>query len=218
MMLVNRLQEHLETLYEVHSGYKVADFLIDDPSLAQYLDNTPTARDIPEKLLIRQDGDCVDLALYLDPELLRRLNADDPTQSLHSENLHDFWTALEGISHFLYFTWHARNDRTITLLEMELQAEVDKYIMAVFMFGTQMNDLILKALYRYLFEEIHFDHRLNKAEYNRYHRANYFAARFCSFLEKKFMRPNFRRSGLINMLRRFYRLSQYRKIKTIRSL
>ena len=97
-MLLNRLQRHLENIYEVQSGYRVADFLIDDPALARRLDSTPNARDIPEKLLIRQDGESLDLALYLDPDLLRRLDDNDPTESLHGENLHDFWMALEGIS------------------------------------------------------------------------------------------------------------------------
>ena len=216
-MLLNRLQGHLESIYEVQSGYRVADFLIDDPGLARRLDNTPNARDIPEKLLIRQDGDTVDLALYLDPELLQRLDADDPTESLHGENLHDFWMALEGISHFLYLTWNAGHERSVTLLEMELQAEVDKFILAAFLFGRQMRGLVPRALYRHLFEYARFDERLNDAERYRYRSANYFAGRFCSYIEKEFMQPG-ARSGLVNTLRRFYRLTQQRKIKAIRHL
>jgi len=216
-MLLNRLQGHLESIYEVQSGYRVADFLIDDPGLARRLDTTPNARDIPEKLLIRQDGNSVDLALYLDPELLQRLDANDPTESLHGENLHDFWTALEGISHFLYLTWNALHERSVTLLEMELQAEVDKYILAALLFGRQMRGLVPKALYRHLFEYARFDERLNEAERHRYRSANYFAGRFCAYIEKEFLRPGARR-GLVNTLRRFYRLNQHRKIETIRHM
>jgi len=163
-MLVNRLQRHLENIYEVQSGYRVADFLIDDPGLARRLDSAPNAREIPEKLLIQQDGESLNLALYLDPQLLQRLNANDPTESLHGENLHDFWMALEGISHFLYLTWNARHERSVTLLEMELQAEVDKYILAAFLFGRQMRGLVPRALYRQLFEYARFDERLDAAE------------------------------------------------------
>ncbi len=216
-MLLNRLQRHLENIYEVHSGYRVADFLIDDPALARRLDNTPNARDIPEKLLIRQDGESLDLALYLAPDLLRRLDDNDPTESLHGENLHDFWMALEGISHFLYLTWNAGHERSVTLLEMELQAEVDKYILAAFLFGRQLRGLVPKALYRQLFEAARFDERLDAAERHRYRSANYFASRFCSYIEKEFLKPG-ARSGLVNTLRRFYRLTQQRKIKAIRHL
>jgi hypothetical protein len=216
-MLLNRLQRHLETIYEVQSGYRVADFLIDDPGLARCLDSTPNARDIPEKLLIQQDGESVNLALYLDPALLQRLDANDPTESLHGENLDDFWMALEGISHFLYLTWNARHERSVTLLEMELQAEVDKYILAAFLFGRQLRGLVPKALYRHLFEHARFDERLDAAERHRYRSANYFASRFCWYLEKEFLQPG-ARSGLVNTLRRFYRLTQQRKIKAIRHL
>lgn len=216
-MLLNRLQRHLENIYEVDSGYRVADFLIDDPGLARRLDTTANAREIPEKLLIRQDGESLDLALYLDPELLRRLDANDPTESLHGDNLHDFWMALEGISHFLYLTWNARHARSVTLLEMELQAEVDKYILAAFLFGRQLRGLVPKTLHRHLFETAQFDEHLNAAERHRYRSANYFASRFCSYIEKEFLQPG-ARGGLVNTLRRFYRLTQPRKIKAIRYL
>ncbi|MEJ2395381.1 MAG: hypothetical protein P8Z77_11525 [Candidatus Thiodiazotropha sp.] len=216
-MLLNRLQGHLERIYEVQSGYRVTDFLIDDPSLARQLDNAPQARHIPEKLLIRQDGDTIDLALYLDPDLLQRLFANDPTRSLHGENLHDFWTALEGISHFLYLTWNAHYERSVTLLEMEMQAEVDKYILAAFLFGSQMDGRVPNALYRDLFKYVHFDERLSNTELHRYRNANYFAGRFCSHIEREYLRPG-ARQGLVNALRRFYRLGQHRKIETIRQL
>lgn len=216
-MLLNRLQRHLENIYEVRSGYRVADFLIDDPGLARRLDTTPDAREIPEKLLIQQEGEALNLALYLDPDLLRRLDANDPTESLHGDNLDDFWLALEGISHFLYLTWNAGYERSVSLLEMELQGEVDKYILAAFLFGRQLRGLVPKALYRQLFEHACFDANLSSAERHRYRSANYFASRFCSHIEKEFLRPG-ARSGLVNTLRRFYRLTQQRKIKAIQHL
>ena len=40
-----------------------------------------------------------------------------------------FCLALEGVSHFLYLIWNASFDRSVTLLEMELQAEIDKFVM-----------------------------------------------------------------------------------------
>lgn len=216
-MLLNRLQRHLENLYEVQSGYRVADFVIDDPRLARRLDTTANARDVPEKLLIQEEGDSLNLALYLDPDLLQRLDADDPTQSLHGKNLHDFWMALEGISHFLYLTWNAGHERSVSLLEMELQAEVDKYILAAFLFGRQTRGAVPKTLYRHLFHNASFDHRLDATERHRYRSANYFAGQFCSYIEKEFLQPG-ARSGLVNTLRRFYRLNHQRKIKAIRHL
>ena len=217
-MLLNRLQRHLETIYEVRSDYQVADFLINDPALARDLDVSETARDLPEKLLIRKQGEeTVNIALYLDPDLLRRLEANDPTHALHGENLHDFWVALEGISHFLYFTWNAGYERRVSLLELELQGEVDKYILAAFLFYSQQRGVVPASLHRHLFHNVDYDSRLNAAELQRYRSANYFAARFCYFVEKLFLR-NRSHAGMINTLRRFYRLTQHHKITAIEHL
>ena len=218
-MLLNRLQRHLENIYEVHSDYQVADFLICDPAAARELDVSGFARELPEKLLIhRQEGeDAVRLGLYLDPQLLQRLEANDPTQALHGQNLHDFWLALEGISHFLYFTWNAGYERRVSLLELELQGEVDKYILAAFLFYSQQQGEVPARLHEHLFESMDYDTRLNAAELLRYRRANYFAARFCYSLEKLFLRSR-AHSAMFNTLRRFYRLTQQHKINAIERL
>jgi hypothetical protein len=218
-MLLNRLQWHLENIYEVRSNYRVADFLISDPALVRELDVSETARELPEKLLIRrrQDDEDVKLGLYLDPDLLRRLEANDPTQALQGQNLHDFWLAVEGISHFLYFTWNAGYERRVSLLEMELQGEVDKYILAAFLFYSQQRGAVPASLHQHLFHDMAYDARLNAAELQRYRRANYFAALFCYSLEKLFLRSR-AHAPMLNTLRRFYRLTQHHKISAIERL
>ena len=47
---------------------------------------------------------------------------------LDGENLADFWSALEGVSHFTYYAWNAARDKSVSLFELELQAEVDKFV------------------------------------------------------------------------------------------
>jgi len=47
------------------------------------------------------------MSLYLDPALLQRLAREDPLTRLHAGNVADCWTALEGVSHFLYLAWNA---------------------------------------------------------------------------------------------------------------
>ena len=59
--------------------------------------------------------------------VLRRLEATDPFERVTDDNLQDCCTALEGVSHFHYFVWSADRRRHVSLLELELQAEVDKY-------------------------------------------------------------------------------------------
>lgn len=217
-MLFERLQVYLETIYEVKTEHRVDDFIIRDPQLASLLGNGANARDIPEKLLIHQDGEDIDLALYLDPESIERLEVDDPTCVLHDENLNDFWTALEGISHFLYLVWNATYERNVSMLELELQAEVDKFIVAAFLIRRQYNGLIPPELHYHLFTNARFDSRLTPDELERYRDANYFAGKFCSYLQERFFMQNRALKELMNELRRFYRLPQRNKIHAIKCL
>ena len=68
------------------------------------------------------------MSLYVEPGVLERLAQSDPLEKLDADNLEDFWTAFEGVSHFTYYAWNAQLEKPVTLLEMELQAEVDKYV------------------------------------------------------------------------------------------
>ena len=125
-MVLGNLQAWLTDFYALEIAYDVHDFLITDRKLAQALDCG--GRENQEKLLIAEhDGEAA-VSLYLEQELIDRLDVNDPTARLDERNLADFWTALEGLSHFTYFVHRASHDRAVTLLEMELQAEIDKFI------------------------------------------------------------------------------------------
>ncbi len=174
------------------------------------------SREVDEKLLVVQDGEEVEIALYLDPNLVERLREDDPTRRLHHGNIADFCTALEGVSHFLYLTWNAGYQRGVSLLELEMQAEVDKYVSTAMLFGDQRKGRIPEELYRWLFEDPVFDGSLDEESLNRYRNASYYASKFCSRIEAHFFRER-RHGSLMNELRRFYRLTQRDKIRRIES-
>ena len=215
--LLNNLQSQLESIYALESQHRVNDFLIQDARLVSYLDNSVNAREIPEKLLIRQDGDNVDLALYLDAGLVRRLEQNDPTRLLHDDNIHDFWIALEGISHFLYVIYNVEYERGVSLFELELQAEVDKYILAALLVGRQRDGNVPASLHYHLFSNARYDTRLNEEELRRYRNANELAGRFCAYLETS-LNQKVAPSNLFNSLRRFYRLGHQHKVRAITSL
>ena len=111
-MLLTRLQGLISGIYDVSIAHDVYDFLVTDrgrlPSAA------PTG-DADEELFVSHSADAsggeVGVSLYLDPALLERLALADPMVSLHEGNVADYWTALEGVSHFLYLAWNAGHDR-----------------------------------------------------------------------------------------------------------
>jgi hypothetical protein len=216
-MKLNILQQMLEGLYQVSIDYSVEDFVITDPELARRLDASANARESREKLLVAQQGNELHLSLYLDSGVLDRLADDCPFDELHNENLEDFLLALEGVSHFLYVSWNAGFDRGVTLLELEMQAEVDKYVLANSLFTQQRRDVHPKQVWRCLFDSPSFDEALEREELERYVDASRYAGRFCSQLETQYLRRN-RSSEMVSELRRFYRMTQAGKISHINAV
>lgn len=213
-MELNRIQKQLERIYEVDVSHNVADFLVTDAQILKALGDE--SRDLDEKLLVLQDGDEVELALYLKAEIVEHLQEDNPVKRLHEGNISDFCTALEGVSHFLYLTWNAQHDRGVPLMELEMQAEVDKYVSMATLFGTQGDGRIPGDLYKWLFDDPSFDDSLNESELDRYRSASHYAGMYCSRIETEYFRQ--RRGGsLMSELRRFYRLTRGDKIRRIQS-
>jgi len=211
-MLLGQLQSLLSDLYALEMSYDVNDFLITDERVADALD--AEGRCIEEKLLISEhDEETAGVSLYLKAELLERLQRNDPSHRLDGENLSDFWTALEGISHFLYYAFNADMDKSVTLLEMELQAEVDKFV-ATSVLLRQQGSGFPPGLHRLLFSQSEFDEQLSPDERVRYEDANRYAGKYCRTL---ISRLSLGRIGndMRAELRRFYRLSQPAKIQHI---
>ena len=216
-MQLQPLQQRLQTIYEIDTAYDVEEFVISDILLAQQLETPSQARQLPEKLLIRQHADGLDISLFLHQDILQNLQQDNPTQALHHGNLADFCTVTEGVSHFVYLIWNAHHDRSVTLFELELQAEVDKYVMAAALLAEQLGGTLPHNLPHVLFDNPLFDHQLSRDEHQRYRLANAYARHYCHNLHRSLLELG--DSVLITReLRRFYRLLHHKKIQRISNL
>lgn len=214
--MLTTLQRQLERIYEVEIPHRVDDFLTTDPEFLKVVqgDDDSVQSKVEERLLVVQDGDSVDVALYLDNEIINRLADDDPTSNLHDGNLADYCTVMEGVSHFLYLLWNAHHERGVSLMELEMQAEIDKYVSMAFLFSQQGSGRIPPRLYQWLFEKPTFDASLNRASLERYRDANYYASRYCARLEKRYLGKD-GRAGIFKDLRRLYRLTNHAKISCV---
>ncbi|MEO1574193.1 MAG: hypothetical protein AAFU65_04455 [Pseudomonadota bacterium] len=200
------LQATLETLYDVRSPARVEEYLVDDPGTARALD--PNGRENLEKLLIREAPDTVDLSLYLAPDTLDRLRHDNPFVALNESNLAAFCTVLEGVSHLTYAACNAAANKSITLLELELQAEVDKFAVASLLLRRQVRRPQHRALMYRFFGRARFSQALNRRELERYAHASDAAGRFCA----RVMRPGRSARHRLADLRRFYRMPKLDKL------
>jgi hypothetical protein len=152
------------------------------------------------------------LGLFIDARVLERLTHRDPFDALDHNNLADYLTAAEGVSHFVYVAWSAGFDRPVTLLELELQAEVDKYVLAAWLLRAQCAGRFPRELHRALFERTRIDPAAAQGRTRLYQMASDYAERFCRRVAAGFMgggRGTTRE--LLAELRRFYRWSSARK-------
>jgi hypothetical protein len=212
--LLGQMQSLLAALYDAPIEHDVHDYLITDAGQAAALQESATPPGTDEQLLIAETEDGMELGLYLDAAVLERLDRRCPLSALDETNLGDYCTALEGVSHFHYVTWSAGCDRRVSLLELELQAEVDKYASALSLLLAQREGRFPGELFQRLFEGCRLLPHLTVAERQRYTEAHRCAARFCERLETRFLRRRQARpAALLAELRSFYRLGSHAKLR-----
>jgi hypothetical protein len=213
-MVLRGMQSLLGRLYDVDLDYDVYDYLVTDRREIRGIAPANDRRAPDEELLLAEMTDGAGVALYIDDELLRRLECENPLGSLTESNLADYCTALEGVSHFVYSTWRLQCDAPVSLLELETQAEVDKYAATVFLLADQQGGAYPAYVHGRLFDRVSFDARLEPEQFDRYRTAHRFAAAYCRSLERRFVnRGEARIEALLRELRKFYRLSCTAKLR-----
>ncbi len=208
--MLGRLQRGIEELYRVETGADVGDFMID--GRARDAVSAHGSRRPREQLLVCEADGEMSLALFIDPSALANLAAHDPSRRLGDHNLGDFLLAIEGVSHFIYAVCCARAERPVSQLELELQAEVDKYVTCLLVTSPEMS----RTLRTRLFGDPHYDDDLDRDERDRYTAANDNALRYATYLETEFVARR-RITEMLAELRRFYRLGLAAKLSTIAS-
>jgi hypothetical protein len=211
--LLQQFQAMLAGIYDLPGGEDVAHYLLTDRA---WLPEAQRASSAEEQLLVAEEPGGLALGLYLAPELLERLARRDPCKGLAGDNLADCWTALEGVSHFTYVAFNARHDRPVSLHELELQAEVDKYVCSLWLLAAQRPDSSTAALHELLFRRARIDEACAGERAAMYRRASDWAARYCARLAGQARTAARSLSpGALRELRRFYRLTNSGKQRWI---
>jgi hypothetical protein len=176
----------LERFYALESAPDVVDFV---------RTGEPAGR---ETLVLRQAEDALEIRLLLPP-------LDD------LGSLDRFLQLVEGVSHFVYVAERARTNLPATRLELELQAEVDKFV--VLARGGRIDSEQARTLHARLYERVRYLHPPGSEDGDRYRLANDLAARFVARLLER----SDAAAGVVRTLRRFYRSGQAEKIHLARA-
>lgn len=220
---LRRVQRGLEALYRVDTGVEIGDFVVGAELRDALVDATaetpapsaappPRPRKPREQLLICEADGEVSVALFIDPGVLANLHDHDPARRLGDHNLGDFLLVVEGVSHFIYAIRCAHAERPVSQLELELQAEVDKYVTCLL--ATEPEAEVSAALRHRLFVDAAYEPDLDHDEHARYRAANDNALRYTAWLEQAFVVPR-RIPEMLAELRRFYRMGLAAKLASI---
>jgi hypothetical protein len=188
-----RVQRQIEAFYELEPTPIITPFVRVDPE------------DAREQMLVQESGEDVSVVVLLPRASVEALLSRGMTLGLDA-----YLGAIEGISHFIHLADRARTELPTTLLELELQAEVDKFAILAGEENQNTSDLV--NLHRRLYENVRFLHASASERGQRYRLANELAARLWSQLIRKGPTAAHR-----SMLKRFYRASQAEKISMVRA-
>jgi hypothetical protein len=162
-----------------------------------------------ERLWVRQTGAELEVALELPPRALSL-----PAAALDARvpgELDALCQVVEGVSHFVLLADRALVELPTTELEMELQAELDKYLLLALAPARPLARGERRALHARLFRHVRFRHGPATARGARYRYAHRLAWRLTRQLERRYLRHG-RHADLRVELRRLYRQGQQGKI------
>ncbi len=178
--------------------HRAAGFLVDAEQAQALGADTSSA----EALLVHEADGGLELGLYLAPDVL----AECPSGALGP-----FCQLAEGVSHFLYLARSAELSRPVSLLELEAQAEVDKFALLLLRAWSGGRGGWAAVLHRTLFDETHLRAGLTTLERRRYGEANRLARAFCARLLP--LCAARRLEQLLQVLRYAYRLGAAAKLE-----
>jgi hypothetical protein len=189
--LLRLVQRRLQHFYALEGVPDVLDFVREVDDAAR------------ETLLVRESEDGIELALLLPKRLLEPGAPQGDADGLLQ--------AFEGVSHFVYLAERVRTGLPTTRLELELQAEVDKFVLLA-VEGEGLPASARGALCQRLFEHVRFLHDAASEDGQRYRLANALAARYVRRLD-----PHGEPAALRRQLGCFYRAGQTDKIRMARA-
>ncbi|MDX1482658.1 MAG: hypothetical protein R3315_13325 [Woeseiaceae bacterium] len=210
--MLDQVQQRLTDIYCADHGHDIRDFVITDRRIADAIGSGAMLSNTDESVLVQEDDDGLALSVFLDSDMLERLDSVDPLTSLKPDHLDDLWKVVEGVSHFNYLVWCASHDRSVTLLELEMQAEVDKFVSTLLLMIEQGDAQMSSQLHRWLFEDADFRDDLCRETRARYEAASRYASRFCHRIRGRLLEGD---ATALPELRHFYRLTQPGKISHI---
>ena len=220
--LLEVLQQVIERTYRMDTGIRdIHRFVVGDRGLAQIYGGARIVRQVGSrnhgeaKVLVREHGGTVRVNIYYPDRLIAALEAQNPLRGLDRDNLDLFAVFVEELDHFLLIADRARGSRQVSLFELELHANVTKYVAAAHFLARSLGRRLADGERRWLrwslFEKLPLDPAASEV-HQRYRDADRLGHRYCGFLDQ--LDPRSR----LTELRAFHRRSCAASIRAMQRL
>jgi hypothetical protein len=218
--LINELQRKREKTYALDTGItNIEQYIIGDKGYEEFYAKEEIRTVINShsgaRVLLRDAGDALKVSIYYPDEFIRELEDNDPRLGIHDDNVDLCASVVEELDHFLFIARNYKLNRPFSLLELELQANVTKYLVLKYFVARQNRSLKLskfdKEYIRYhLFYKRRFDVE-DTSERKRYEDAGKFGMMYTEYID--FLPQEDR----LRDLRQFSRMTCPSKIRHIQS-
>ncbi len=146
--LIKELQKKIEKTYALDTGItNIEQYIIGDKGYEEFYANeeirTVVNSHSGARVLLRDAGDTLKVSIYYPDALIRELEDNDPRLGIHDENIDLCASFVEELDHFLFIAQHYKSHRPFSLLELELQANVTKYLVLKYFVALQNRSLKL---------------------------------------------------------------------------
>lgn len=152
------------------------------------------------ELLIREDTGDLELRICLKDDLLQKLDSLELPHDFRLQTVGDLSIAIEELSHFNTVCLRAIENRKISALELEVQAEVDKFGIFIDWLHQRNENHLKENIFNALFENFQLGHWVAPTEAARYEDAHRIAKNFCRGL----LRDDLNHSDFRAKLREFF--------------
>jgi hypothetical protein len=193
--MIHLLQEKLEEIYRLEKCPEANKYVLSPKEFKRLAKSS----DNPQVIYVDEGSDAT-LGIYLGKRIFKKIQNKAKIFSFQ-----DFCVMAEEISHFIYLIWSKSNGKKITLLDLEIQAEVDKFLLASNFFRSQ------ETVFQKMFETFMFRKNLLKDEKNRYIEASRLGKKLATNWKNK----KISLSEKIHWLRFFYRQNPSSRIAMI---
>ncbi len=218
--LINELQRKIEKTYALDTGItNIEQYIVGDRGYKEFYAKEKIRTVINShsgaRVLIRDAGGMLKVSIYYPDELIKELEDNDPRLGLHDDNIDFCASFIEELDHFLFIAQNYKLNRPFSLLELELQANVTKYLVLKYFIALQNKSIKLSKSDReyiryHLFYKRKYDIE-DTSERKRYEDAGAFGMLYTKYID---LLPQ---EDRLRDLRQFSRMTCPSKIRHIQS-